>query len=168
MSPLLRFFYFVCLGIVLAAHSSAQNPPSASETPSEETVRAWLLSDDPRLVAWGAHYALITGSKNLIPDLLDVASRWQPLPQPNHDSLKRTDLSETQIDKRDAMAAVVDSLIQMNVPVSPGILRVLAPDFGNCIAVLLTRLPLVESSSLSMEFSSHRVGPMAEPLFSPS
>jgi hypothetical protein len=68
-----------CLATTLAACSFAQAPPVASAFPSEKTIDGWLLSGEPRLVAWGAHDTLLAGDKNLIPDLLSLASRWQTL-----------------------------------------------------------------------------------------
>src|SRR5580658_8152666 len=118
-----------CLAAGLAACSLAQAPSPAAKLPPEKTVRSWLLSEEPRLVAWGAHYALVERNRRLIPDLLNLASRWQPLSQrASQGSSQRTSQqtsggldgsfniegqSSEETDERDAMAAVVDALIQM-------------------------------------------------------
>jgi len=103
-----RFLYFGGLAFTLAAFSSAQVLPSATELPTEETAKSWLLSGDPRLVAWGAHDALMAGYRNLIPDLLSVASSWQPLPErdPNHP--RPLELSPQQIDEQDMAQRILD------------------------------------------------------------
>jgi hypothetical protein len=136
---------------MLAAFSPAQTPPAAAGPPSEDAIRSWLLGGDPRLVAWGAHYALIARDQGLIPDLLDLASRWQALSRTTNDPLVPRELSPEQMDERDAMAAVLDALIQTNVPVPADTLRTLAPDFGNSVAVLLSRMPAEEAGPLSFD-----------------
>jgi hypothetical protein len=65
-------------------------------------------------------------------------------------------MSPEQTDQRDAMVAVLDALIQMNVPVPADILRALAPDFGNAAAVLLSRMPPEESGPLSFDLYRSR------------
>jgi hypothetical protein len=50
------------------------------------------------------------------------------------------------------MAAVLDTLIQMNVAVPADTLRTLAPDFGNDVAILVSRMPSEESTQLSFDF----------------
>jgi hypothetical protein len=145
-----------CLATTLAACSFAQAPPVASAFPSEKTIDGWLLSGEPRLVAWGAHDTLLAGDKNLIPDLLSLASRWQTLSRQPFDPVMPEaslpdGLSPEQDDRRDAMAAVLDTLIQINVPVPADSLRALAPDFGNAVAVLLSRMPAVEAGPVSFD-----------------
>jgi len=147
MRRLLRGGYLV---LMLAALCRAQAPPPAAGLPpestiSEHTIDSWLLSGDPRLVAWGAHYALIARDENQVPELLDLASRWQPL----------SDRTDEASDERDAMAAIIDALIQMNAPVPTDTLRALAPDFGNDVAVLLSRMPAEEAEPLSFDFYRH-------------
>ena len=151
MTLLRRFSCLVSFVFVFAAFSSAQALPSATEMPTEETAKSWLLSGDPRLVAWGAHDARLAGYQNLIPDLLSLASRWQPLPERDPNRPRPLDLSPEQIDEEDAMQAVLDALIQMNVTVPADNLRTLALDFGNDVAVFLARMPTEESGPLSFE-----------------
>jgi hypothetical protein len=141
-----------CLAVTLAAHSPAQVPSTPAGVPSENALDSWLLSGDPRLVAWGAHDALMARDPNLIPDLLSLASHWQPLSRQTPDpSTSPAGLSPEQTDERDAMAAVLDALIQMNVSVPADTLRTLAPDFGNDVAVLLSRMPAEQAGPLSYD-----------------
>jgi len=114
-------------------------------------MESWLLSGDPRLVAWGAHDALVSHNQNLTGDLLTLANDWEPLSQQPPGSSPQPELSSEQKDERDAMAAVLDALIQTNVAVPAETLRRLSPDFGNDVAVLLARLPAEESGTLSFE-----------------
>ncbi len=145
---------FSCLGSFMFAFTSFSSPqalPSATELPTEETAKSWLLSGDPQKVAWGAHDTVVARYRNLITDLLSVASKWQPLPGRNLHHPRPLDLSPQQIDDQDAMQAVLDALIQMNVTVPAESLRTLAPDFGIDVAVLLARMPTEESGPLSLE-----------------
>jgi len=147
-----RSFYVGCLAATLTPWAPAQTPAAVEALPSEITLEGWLRSGEPRLVAWGAHDALATRNRNLIPDLLSLASRWQPLSQQNSDSPPHSELSAQQSEERDAMAAVLDALIQMNVTVPADALRALAPDLGNDVAILLSRMPYEESRPLSLDF----------------
>ena len=151
MTLLRRFCCLGSLAFAFTSFSSAQALPSATELPTEKIAKSWLLSGDPRLVAWGAHDARLAGYRNLIPDLLSVASRWQPFPERDPDRPRPLYLSPQQIDEEDAMQAVLDALIQMNVTVPADNLRTLALDFGNDVAVLLARMPNEESGPLSFE-----------------
>ncbi len=157
-----RLFCVGCLAVILAPYSLAQTLSTAAASSSEKTIESWLLSEDPRLVAWGAHGALLSRDRHLVPDLLSLASRWQPLSRQATDYPKRSALSPEQVDKRDAMAAVLDALIQMKVPVPVDTLSSLAPDFGNAVAVLLSRMPPEEAQSVSFDFyripSEHSYG----------
>jgi hypothetical protein len=136
----------------VAPSSEAQTAPDAQGVPPESTLRNWLLGDDPRLVAWAAHDVVAARNRNLIPDLLSVAAQWRPFSRPVSDAPTPTKLSPEQAEARDAMLAVLDALIQMDVPVPADTLRVLAPDFGNATAVLLSRMSLEDSGALSLEF----------------
>lgn len=129
----------------------AQSAYGTEETPSWSTILTWLHSDDPRLVAWGAHEVLVTDDRSLLPDLVVLAEGWRPLvrERPTPTALER--LSQDQIDRRDALAAVLDTLIQMRVSLSADTLLALTPDFGNDVAVFLSRMHEDEAAPLSME-----------------
>jgi hypothetical protein len=160
MAPFDRFLAVASLALAVAAYSPAQTPedvaqvpPSApsSKVPSFKTIDAWLHSDDQRLVAWGAHDALVTRDRHFVSQLLTLASQWQPIStESDEERLKR--ISQEQKDQRDAMAAVVDALIQMNVSVPADTVRALAPDFGNAAAILLTRMPADDAEPLALDF----------------
>lgn len=152
MTILRRLLGIGCLAIALTGWSSAQTTTTLSGFPPEETTETWLLSGNPRLVAWGAHYAVAAHSPALIDDLLALASRWQPTIREEIDDSERGQLSPRQEEKRDAMAEVLDALIQLNQSVPVETLRNLAPDFGNDVAVLLSRLPPDEAESVVFAF----------------
>jgi hypothetical protein len=140
----------MCLGCVLTAMatvSAAQVPSESKPFPSEETMKEWLRGRDLRLLAWGAHDALVSGDMSLVPDLLRVASAWEKVsPEPGQG------YTPEERDRLDAMAAVLDALIQMNVKVPPETLRALGPQFPSGVSVLLARMPQEEAIPLSLEF----------------
>ncbi len=153
----MTFFHrLLCFGFIstaIVAPGLAQIDPESDPSPSEKTIQGWLQSGEPRLVAWGAHDVLAKGGSNLIPDLLSLASQWQTLiPQTHSDQSHSLPLSAEQQQQRDAMAAVVDTLIQMRVLVPSETLRSLAPDFGNAVAVLVSRMPTSEAVPLAFDF----------------
>ena len=152
MSLFCRLLCVGCLATTLVARASAQTPSATNPLPPEATLESWLSSEDPRLVAWGAHDVLVARDPNLTPQLATLASRWQPLSPQTSDNSPYASLSDEQKDQRDAMAAVLDTLIQMNVALPADTLRNLAPDFGNDVAILLSRMPEEESGTLSFDF----------------
>lgn len=130
---------------------AAQQSIPFADPPPVSMIESWLLSDDPRQVAWGAHYAALSKQPALQRDLRLVADQWQPLSAYDPDSSNPVKLTGEQLDRRDAMAAVLDALIQANVAVSADTLAKVAPDFENYTAILLSRLSPEESQGLSFE-----------------
>ncbi len=134
-----RLLTVSCLLLILSYPAGTQNASTTAGSPPDQSIESLLASGQPRLVARGAHEALVTQRRDLIPDLLSLAAQWQALPPPDPDKWRaEDDLPQDQLDERDAMAAVVDSLIQMNASVPADMLGTLAPDFGNDVAVLLS------------------------------
>jgi hypothetical protein len=150
MSLFCRLLCVGCLAATLVARASAQTPSGTNSLPSEATLESWLSSEDPRLMAWGAHDVLVARDPSLITHLVILASRWQPLSLQDSDTEYYS--SQKRRDQRDAMAAVLDTLIQMNVALPTDTLRNLAPDFGNDTAIFLSRMPEEESAALSFDF----------------
>jgi hypothetical protein len=148
-----RFLFVGCVVAAFGFGSQAQTPSRNTPIPSESTLETWLGSGDPRLEAWGAHDALFTHDQNLTPYLLSLVSLWRSPLEETSDAASRSGwrLNQKDLDERDAMAAVLDALIQMNVPVPVDTLRTLAPDFGNDVAILLARMPNEESTALSLD-----------------
>ncbi len=135
------FFPLMLFAAVSIGHAQAHPLPE----PSERSLESWLTSGDPRLVAWGAHDVLAARDAALVPDLLALAAQWRELP---HDG---SPLTKNQLESVDSMKAVLDALIQMRAAVPPETLRALAPNFGNAVAILLSRLPSEEGSALAFD-----------------
>jgi hypothetical protein len=146
--PRKHCFGFILATAMLGACAVAQT--SASQQ-LEEKISTELRSGNPQQVAWAAHDALSARDQNLLPELLSLAEGWQPLVRQKIDEDHPTDLSPLQLDQRDAMAAVLDALIQMHADVPSDTLRILAPDFGNQVAVLLSRMPVGEMQTVAFD-----------------
>jgi hypothetical protein len=149
MSLLRRLLYLGCLTAALSPFRQAQALSEPHTLVSSSSPGGWLGREKPKEVAWLAHDAMVTHDGAAVPDLLSLASRWEPL-SPQTDSGSR--LPPEQEEERDAMAVVLDALIQMHVAVPADTLRVLAPDFGNAVAVLLTRIPARDAGRISFDF----------------
>jgi hypothetical protein len=146
----------LCLGCLAAAavpFGRAQMRTESDTSTSNSSAGGWLGREEPRAMAWQAYNAMITDDGASIPELLSLASRWQPLsPQTFYEDSRWPRLSARQEEERDAMAEVLDALIQLNASVPADTLRNLAPDFENAVAVLLARMPIEESGPLSLDF----------------
>jgi len=151
MSVVPRLLALGCLALTLRAYAEAQARSALGKFPSEATIENWLLGDDPRLVAWGAYDVLASRNTNLTADLVNLAVQWQTLASQDVNG-NAIHLSREQVNKRDAMAAVLDALIQMDVPVPTETLRALAPDFPNAVAILLSRNNPEAAELLAFDF----------------
>ncbi|HEX5426464.1 MAG TPA: hypothetical protein VFW94_23140 [Candidatus Acidoferrales bacterium] len=153
MTPFRRFFFLGCLAVLLASIVQAQTAPQTQTSKASSSTGGWPETTDAKTVAWRAYDAMLIADKSAIPSLLFLAGRWQPLsPTPDPDDPPARKLSVRQTEQRDAMAVVLDALIQLKAPVPANTLRNLAPDFGNAVAVILARMPSEESTPLSLEF----------------
>src|SRR5580658_5703162 len=153
MNLLHRLLYLGCLAAVLSPFGQAQAPSESNGSTANSSPGGWLGREEPKVVAWRVHDAMVAHDGGAIPELLSLASQWQPLsPQTYSDGSQWPRLSAQQEDERDAMTAVLDALIQLNAAVPAATLRNLAPDFQNAVAVMLAGMPIEESGPLSLEF----------------
>lgn len=142
MTFLCRALSTLCVVSILSHYALAQRPSAPASSSPQQSIESLLASDDSRLVAWGAHNALLAHRRDLIPDLLSLAAKWQPIEEKNPGTWNAKDnLSEDESDRRDAMQVVLDALIQMKAPVPAEIARIVASNFENDAAVLLSQAP---------------------------
>ena len=115
------------------------DPSNLTSAPTEAQISEWLQSDEPRLVAWGAHGVLERKRREHVLELIEIISRWEKVhPQSKWDSAHL-----------DALLAVVDALIQLDGRIPPDTIReALARDGGSSLEepllVLLLRLPAAD------------------------
>jgi hypothetical protein len=151
MASVGRLAFLSCAVLTLSMHARAQIASTSEPSPAEKLTREWLHSGEPLLVAWGAHEALLSRNPYLDVDLLSLASEWEPLLSGRSCDWACPELTPEQKERRFAMAAVLDALIQLHVTVPADTLHNLAADFENAAAILLARLPIEDAASLSME-----------------
>lgn len=147
MTLLNQLLYLACLMAMVSPFSRAQVPPETDN--SNLSAGGWQGKEVALAVAWRAYDAMATNDGSAIPELLSLARWWQPFPSGDWG---RPELSPEQKEERDAMAVVLDALIQLNATIPAETLRNLAPDFENAVAVALARMPIEESGPLSLEF----------------
>ena len=153
MTLLHRLFYAGCLGVLLTPCGQAQTPSESGTSASNSSPGGWLGREEPKAVAWRAYEALLTHDESAMPELLSLASEWQPLfPQTPSDDGRWRHLSSQQEEERDAMTVVLDALIQLKAPVPGTALRNLAENFETAAAIILARMPVEESGPLSLDF----------------
>jgi len=96
---------------------------------------------------------MLAHDESAMPELLSLASEWQPLfSQTPSDDGRWRHLSSQQEEERDAMTVVLDALIQLKAPVPGTALRNLAENFETAAAIILARMPVEESGPLSLDF----------------
>lgn len=137
MKTLRYAFYMIS---VIAGVLSAQEPSITSDTSVDQsTLRQWLHSADPRLIAWGADFARRNHDAALVAEMPPILEHWTMPPPHGGD--------ETQAAQRRAVLAVLDALIQENASVPVSTIQVIAPAYPGQAAILIGRLPLSASRS---------------------
>ena len=134
-------------GLLLSAAGAGwgQDPAGVDRSPDEDVVEGWLRSGDARVEAWGAVWALREWDRALLTELTGMAGRWEPLARnttaesDGQRLLQR--LTAVEMDRRDAMAAVLDGVIQMKGEMPAEVVERFAGDFPAQAVVLLARMP---------------------------
>jgi hypothetical protein len=126
------------------AQAQAQTPAAYAGTPTPERITAWLKSGSAQDRAWGAHFIVVTRDASFLPTLEALAEQWEVLP-PHSSQLTSPykldpKLEPEQVDRQDAMTAVLDAVILLGGQVSAQGLQKLQVDFPAQSAVLLARL----------------------------
>lgn len=74
-------------------------------TPTDEMVRVWLASSEPRLVAWGGHYVLADKREALLPEVEAIVEQW---------TARLAVARFWDNDRHSALTILLDDIIQMN------------------------------------------------------
>src|SRR5689334_11801275 len=121
------------LGVALGlpAQQPAVTPDSRVDS---STLRQWLHSADPRLIAWAADFARRTHDTQLLSEIAAL------LPSAPLSSFLAS--TERQQEQRDAVLAMLDALIQENSVVSLPTITAIATSFPAQASILITRYPL--------------------------
>ena len=133
-----RWWYALSIPLFLSCALAAQQVDVAPGIPVDAgTLRQWLHSNDPRLVAWAADSARRTHDDILLsamPAMLEHVTM-----QPARDG----DVSQAA--QRRAILGLLDALIQTNTPVPVAAINAIVPWFPAQAAILLSRQSLSES-----------------------
>jgi hypothetical protein len=138
--PGIRFLGAALAVCAAASTAFAQDGAITVNTKATSTaIRSWLVSDDPRLVAWGAYFAGENQDRTALAPMIAFVDAWQP---PKGDSDK--DGNQNKM----AMTEVLDALIQLKAQVSPEGVAEVAKAFPEQASILAARLPLDEAAPL--------------------
>ena len=136
--------------LIIVPVSRAQSGDITLDTKATpDQIQNWLLASDPRLVAWGAHFAREHNDPAALALLSPLLARWTP-PQDTQDQASRAQIP--------AMTAILDALIQTGRTLPPETLAVIAPTFPTQAAILAARLPLAETTPLLLTWYGQRTG----------
>ncbi|MFZ0818487.1 MAG: hypothetical protein WAM91_00340 [Candidatus Acidiferrales bacterium] len=132
------------LGASAVAGQSAlsQIEPSAvlknMQQQSAQLAASWLHASDPRLQAWGAYFVLRDRLKDLSPDLIALLSAHQVVEK---------DYNSPDNDQHDAIVAVLDALIQLDLKVPVSEAARLYPEFPAETLLLLSKFNSADDST---------------------
>jgi hypothetical protein len=119
------------------------------DQPEHGQIQSWLLSADPRLIAWGAHFAREQNDTPALTLALQVVQRIPASTKP----------------QQNAQLAILDALIERNVAVSSDAVGKIAATFPTQAAILASRLPASDATPLLLKWFATR-GSLNEQLLS--
>jgi hypothetical protein len=149
-----------------AMTAATQTDDAMKAQASPANIQAWLQSKDPRFIAWGAYFA----RENNDAAALDLASQLV------NESLYKGGLNRlsTAGPQHEAMLEILDALIERNTAVSADTLSYLWSVFPVQSAILASRLPAADTTSLLMQWyyngreNPHRLSRVAAMLLAKS
>jgi hypothetical protein len=125
---------------IVASVLHAQDQIITPETRANaDTIRRWLHSSDPRLIAWGADFARRDHEATVVTEMPEMLEHWI-MPASNGGD-------ESQAALRRAVLAVLDTLIQDNIEVPVPAIEAVATSFPDQAVILIARLPIAQSRS---------------------
>jgi hypothetical protein len=137
-------FLLLCLpaGAQSAAQSGARRPKSIPP------IEPLLRSDDPRLVALGAWEVVKRADDSQVNLLIDLAERWDPAQRYRGENT----------DSYDAMAVVLDALIQRNATPSTAAVLAVARAFPDQALILAPRLRMEDAEAVFLGWYREGIG----------
>ncbi len=118
----------------------AQDPVITTDSAVNSTqLQQWLHSGSPRLIAWAGYFARETGDSATLAEMPKLLENWPAPPLLN---------LSARHESAAAQRSLLDALIQRNADVSLAIVSSIAHDYPVQAAILVSRFPLNQSSSL--------------------
>jgi hypothetical protein len=143
--------YPLLLAVLVLSYANTALPSQKQvdvDTKASATdIQAWLDSEDPRLVAWGAYFAAKAADSVATEKMLQLVARWAAPPR-NDPWWARQKIR--------GMAAVLDCLIQGNVKVPLESVAAIAASFPLEAAFLASRYPIEEIKPLLLKWYEGR------------
>ncbi len=134
-------FFFLAMGLLAGASAGSAAAQSPAIDPAmhvdDATLRTWLHSGDPRLVAWAADFARRNSNEKIIAEMPALLDGWSFPPV--------TATGESQLAQRRAASAVLDALIQQRARVPLTTINAVADRFPAQAAVMISDWPLTDS-----------------------
>ncbi len=126
----------------LLAHGQ-DDPAAFKRLPSADVIARWIHGGNPREMAWAAVFALQEKDTSFLPEFALLSEQWRPLPHRN--VLEREyhppqPLTSEERERRDAMSALLDAIIQLNGNIPAASAQNLASDFPVQAIILLHRM----------------------------
>lgn len=124
--------------------ADGQDDPTAFKTPpSADVIARWVHGGDPREMSWAAVFALQEKDTSFLPEFASLAEQWRPLPHRNvldREYHPPQPLTSEERERRDAMSALLDAIIQLNGNIPAASTQNLASDFPVQAIILLYRM----------------------------
>lgn len=133
-----------CSLAAMAIFASALSAASQEDRPYYDTkvnanlIETWLHSDDPRMVTFGANFAVENSDDGLVTTMEQMVAQWNP---PQGYSIAAQDQCE-------AMAEILHALILKKEKVPPEVISSVASSFPDYAIILASRLPRYEAIPL--------------------
>jgi hypothetical protein len=137
---------------VVAGTARGQEAEITAETPvSTAQLRAWLNSDDPRLIAWAADFARRTHDAQIVAEIPPLIERW---------GVQRISASDVAgAGQGRATTALLDTLIQENAQAPTLMIEAIAESYPAQAAILIARAPMEESRTTLNDWTYEATGP---------
>ena len=140
--------------VMFLGSMQAQEPVITPDTPVSSTMLdEWLYSDDPRLIAWAADFARRNHDAAIIAEIPALIEAW-----PASSDIGN---GEAHANRRSAMLALLDTVIQENVPTPIPAVESIAASFPAQAAILIAAHPLSESRKTLEIWSLETTGTIA-------
>lgn len=121
-----------------ASRACAQNDITVDSRPTSQDIVSWLGSGDPRLIAWGAHFAQETGDDSATPQMVKLLEEWRP----------GESGSDSAAWARLGISYVLDALIVRNRQVTTQAVLAINTAFPTEALILISKLPPSEATPL--------------------
>jgi hypothetical protein len=147
MSLLKLYSVLASATLAMSVTLSAQREDITIESkPAPNQIVAWLDSGDPRLIAWGAHFARETGDMAATPVMVRILKEWKPGEAHSHS----TGWSRLGI------SYVLDAFIVQEQQMPPDAILAIAPSFRTEAMILASRLPVASARPILLDWYKER------------